>query len=132
MHLWVCSFWFFLYSLIWDTVYLCKRLRDKHAIFPWQLSIILQYKIHATMVPIYRRLKVMALCLQYISCMKTVTLYAEFQVLIFKDFKPSSPSINFMAVSHQIIWQLICFVLWVSRWFYKQSAILAFFILFWF
>ena len=69
------------------------------------VTIILQYKIHATMVPIYRRLKVMALCLQYISCMKTVTLYAEFQVLIFKDFKPSlsSPSIDFMAVSRQII-----------------------------
>ena len=45
----------------------------------------------------------------------------------------SSPSINFLKVSRQTIWQLI-FVLFYefSRWFFKHSAILAFFILFWF
>ena len=42
----------------------------------------------------------------------------------------SIPSINFLTVSHQIIGQLIC--LWVSRCFFKQSPILAFFIMFWF
>ena len=41
----------------------------------------------------------------------------------------SRPSINFLIVSHQISRQLICFVLWVSRCFFEQSAILAFFIL---
>ena len=48
-----------------------------------------------------------------------------------RELKPnlqsiSSPSINFLTVSHHIIWRLICFVLWVSRCFIKESAILVF------